>query len=203
MAVQTQQPVIKWDNLLIAIGAIAVADRLWAPLPQLLRIALILMLGLMASPKLRACIRPRSARPAINWVYLLLAFGWAGCADHLLELAPRFVRIALILAIAWIGWPKLRAWIRPVAARNQTPPSSPPPPAAPRPIQARMCIMGPEHAVLADRVDPLTRTRFEEGERFVLCGGRCGRAYKLVTCEQLRYRCPEDGALLRVSIPST
>ena len=39
-------------------------------------------------------------------------------------------------------------------------------------------------------------TSFEPGERFILCGGACGRPYKIVTCEFLQYRCPSDGTSL-------
>jgi len=59
--------------------------------------------------------------------------------------------------------------------------------------------MGPEHADLYTRVDPFTRTRFVLGERFVLCGGPCGRAYKLATCEHLKFVCPIDRSSLSVS----
>ena len=54
---------------------------------------------------------------------------------------------------------------------------------------------------LARRIDPYTRTPFVLGEQFVVCGGRCGRAYKLITCEHFGYRCPADGASLHVAEP--
>jgi hypothetical protein len=56
--------------------------------------------------------------------------------------------------------------------------------------------MGPEHAALARRIDPYTRTAFAAGEPFVRCGGGCGRAYKLATWALLQERCPVDGAAL-------
>jgi hypothetical protein len=61
---------------------------------------------------------------------------------------------------------------------------------------ARLCTMGPEWAHLADRRDAMTRSPFEPAERFILCGGSCGRPYKLVTCEFFEYRCPKDGSSL-------
>ena len=75
----------------------------------------------------------------------------------------------------------------------------PPRPPGPAPGPARLCVMGPEHTELYARVDPFTRTRFSLGERLVLCGGGCGRAYKLSTCEYLRFSCPADGSSLGVT----
>jgi hypothetical protein len=69
-------------------------------------------------------------------------------------------------------------------------------PAAPSVAGARLCTMGPEWVHLADRRDAVTRNPFEPGERFILCGGSCGRPYKLVTCEFFEYRCPKDGSSL-------
>lgn len=63
--------------------------------------------------------------------------------------------------------------------------------------QGQLVVMGSAHVALQDRLDPYTRTRFDMGEQVVRCGGGCGRAYKLVTCEALQHRCPVDGASLR------
>jgi hypothetical protein len=94
----------------------------------------------------------------------------------------------LILSPLWQLWD----WIRPTV---------PPPVTVLAHVSSgpsRLCTMGPAYAELYARVDPFTRTRFATGERFVLCGGGCGRAYKLVTCQQLAYRCPVDSASLSV-----
>jgi hypothetical protein len=104
--------------------------------------------------------------------------------------------VPLITAtIAWRSSPQLRRWIRPslrAVAIVLTPVTQQP---------SRLCTIGPANAELYARVDPFTRTRFTLGEPFVLCGGGCGRAYKLVTCRFLDYRCPVDSASLRVSTP--
>jgi hypothetical protein len=63
--------------------------------------------------------------------------------------------------------------------------------------RGRLCTMGPAFAHLANRRDALTSSRFETGERFILCGGTCGRPYKLLSCEFFEYRCPKDGSSLR------
>lgn len=72
-----------------------------------------------------------------------------------------------------------------------------PPPARADEGCATLHTMGFDRPELFHRKDPYTRTRFEFGERFVICGGRCARAYKLVTCEALAHRCPIDGSSLR------
>jgi hypothetical protein len=115
----------------------------------------------------------------------------------------------------WKASPAFRRWIcastefrvevhRPVVTpvpnvRATAAPPIPAPTTSPRVHAApRLVVMGPEHLPLyGGRIDPFTRTRFVLGEQFVLCGGSCGRAYKLVTCEHLQYRCPVDQAPLR------
>jgi hypothetical protein len=134
---------------------------------------------------------------ALRWKRALLVIGAIIAGELLL---PPLYRILIVAIMAWCLSAKLRAWIRPMSTTlAATIVSSESRPTATSPVQPQLCVMGPEHATLRDRVDPLTRTPFALGEPFVLCGGRCGRAYKLVTCEQLRYQCPADGSSLRVN----
>jgi hypothetical protein len=100
---------------------------------------------------------------------------------------------SVVAVLAWRHSARLRDWIRPPLPTSAV--------IAIRPAvgTARLGTMEPAHDWMYTRVDPLTRTRFALGERFVLCVGGCGRVYKLVTCERLAYRCPVDGASLHVS----
>ena len=133
------------------------------------------------------------------------------------HLVPTFAAAALA-CVALPGWREyfFPIHVAPVVTRPTAsvavvaPPTAPPPPGPPRLTAAggppagaivagrgaRLCTMGPELAHLADRRDALTRNGFEPGERFILCGGACGRPYKIVSCEFLQYRCPRDGSSL-------
>jgi hypothetical protein len=78
----------------------------------------------------------------------------------------------------------------PTAVPTLAPAAARPAPAA----QGTLAVMGVEESALSERLDPYTRGKFAPGERFVKCGGRCGRAYKLKTWAQLGEQCPMDGA---------
>lgn len=125
-------------------------------------------------------------------VKLALGIVWLLVTLRVLPLAP--VAIGLYLRkrrlAAWGGAPCATSAVVSATVR---------PPAVARPeapIQATLAVMGPEQGPLAARIDPYTRTAFAPGERFVKCGGRCGRAYKLATWVQLSEQCPLDGAAL-------
>jgi len=127
----------------------------------------------------------------------------------------------LVIEVAlWLAWVLITLRVLPVApvavwlyyrrqrlavfgqtgcATQAAAPAPAAPPVAVRPavtVQATLATMGPELGALAGRIDPYTRTAFVTGERFVRCGGRCGRAYKLASWIQFGERCPVDGAAL-------
>ena len=139
---------------------------------------------------------------------LIIGVGSAAVRLHLLPLIGGAV-IAARLVPEWREFffprvgaaPRLRCVITPRQDITPVPveamPAPPLPASSPGMVAgARLCTMGPEWAHLADRRDAITRNPFEPGERFVLCGGSCGRPYKLVTCEFFEYRCPKDGSSL-------
>lgn len=135
----------------------------------------------------------------VPYVVLAVLFGFLAAAVklHLLPLIG-------VAALAGRLVPEWRQYFFPVAmgiVRGVPPTQIGTPVAAPATAPAaggaRFYTMGPEVAHLADRRDAMTSSRFEPGERFILCGGACGRPYKLVTCEFFEYRCPKDGSSLR------
>jgi hypothetical protein len=71
---------------------------------------------------------------------------------------------------------------------------------APDPSCPGLQLMTADHP-LRHRIDPVTRTGFAVGERFVVCSGADRHAYKVTTCERLQHRCLFDGTALSATGP--
>jgi hypothetical protein len=188
----TPAPAIRWDRVSMAIALLAVGEVLASPIWH---DALVEATG---------TLRDFWSGSGLTGAPFAEVIGFAVTTTDYLATRHLLVPIAVTM-MAWRRWPQLGAWIRPVPPSVVAPRPHPAPVVpAPRlrvnvaPRQpTRLYVMGPEHADKYGLVDALTRRRFALGESFVVCGGRCGRAYKLVSCEKVGYTCPADGMSLR------
>lgn len=188
---------VRLDRVLFAIIGMALAEAILTDILRNATVALhgafehhataivvLLVIAWMTSRSFREWIRPPCAEPHRT----LYETGQ--------ERAPQSPRRRRVIAVRPAAGQSAESTVA-VTPLTATPAVTPNRPAAAG--AARLCTMGPGYADLYARVDPLTRARFVPGEQFVLCGGACGRAYKVATCEHLKFLCPIDHSSLRVS----
>jgi hypothetical protein len=127
-------------------------------------------------------------------ISLLLSLLWLGVTLHILPTMLIFV-LAYWLILQWASSPVGPcAWaLRVSQAEVERNPTCTLP--SPDPLHPGLQIMTTDHP-LRYRIDPVTRTGFVMGERFVVCSGADRHAYKVNTCERLQYRCLFDGTAL-------